>query len=413
MDCSELLRKFGWILLGSFVCATSLNTVARGNEKLSSIESKSPATNEELKELVSRLGASQFVVRENATMRLYDIGRQGAGERVMELLTIASKQGDREVKDRAQRVLVLLAEELKSKRLTHFLTGGNAAKIPGWKQFSAVYGDTKVSRGVFGEMLKHEEQFLAECFPADPEAAVAIRRIANDRFRQLVSKPYGYQAISLGSTLAFVFVGTEFPEFDGLFHLIQSNAPLKQQLRGAPLGIETSRGMIRSMVSKWVMVAVQENKRNQPLAINFTLGARLMDEAKMVATHVLKDEQSLPSNRRTAMQIFSALRDQAGVPLIQPFLEDKTSLRNAQEAGAQRQLQLRDVALTCLMDLSGHDLSAIGVKRQNNVLAPYADASLGFENDKEREKAFELFKELEAEKRYQERKAKEKRERSP
>lgn len=365
----------------------------------------------ELQALVTRLGAPQYVVREDATMKLYDLGRGKSADEVLKLLQAAAKQSDREVRDRAQRVLALLNEELQAKQLADFLSGAETVAAPGWKQFSVEYGDTKVSRSVYGEMLKEEWDFLAKCFASGPDAEAGIRPVANQRFAELMTNQYGYQTVSLGSVLTFFFVSTQKPdaiELHGqMFHVLRTNNPLAQRLRGAELDVETSRGIVRTMISKWIMATIQRDNRYEPSAIEVTLRGRFFEEAKLVSAHILKSPNSLPVHKKTAMQTFAGLNDPAGIPLITPYLKDDTGLRQSQ------QFQLRDIALTCLMDLNGHDVAKIGVKRTNDLRNPYDYPTLGFQTDEERQKAFDTFAELQAEKEFQERKAKQREKNSP
>ncbi len=365
----------------------------------------------ELEDLVARLGAPQYVVREEATTRLFDVGRGEAGEMVRKTLERAGKQSDREVRERAQRVLALLNEQLQVERLAQFMGGGKAENVPGWAKFSQRYGDTKASRSVYGELLKEEWELLAACFAAD-ENEGGVRMAVNQRFAELMTGQYGYQSISLGSILSLFFIGTEHPAsvdlHSQLFHLLRTSTSLGQRLRGAPANTESSRGVIRTLVGSWLLATVRQDNRYEPSAIAIALRGSLFAEAKAVAEHILTNPNSLPVSKRTAMQTYSGLKDPAGIPLIEPYLKDETQLRQD-----SKRLQLRDIALTCLMDLHGHDVTRIRVQRTNDVLNPYDYSTLGFDQPEDRQQAFELFKELQEEKQFLEKQATEKRDATP
>ena len=358
----------------------------------------------ELRALVVQLGAKQFVVRESATMRLYELGQGGNSEQVMRLLSDATKTGDREVRTRARRVLSQLAERLQAEKVARFLKGLPVSGVPGWQRFSDTYGDSEITRAMYGDLLKEEWDLLAACFPQEAQVgATTIRNLTNVRFATLLRRENGYQQLPIGTILTYLHIGAEYPDAVSLqgqlFHVIRSSIPLAQRIRSSTNDPASANGLTRKIVSRWLMETVKQNGMHEMSAIVVTSQARMFEEAKQIAEHVLKRKASLPVNKKTAMQIFAALRDKRGIPLIEPYLKDESQLRRQ-----SKRLQLRDVALTCLMDLHGHDVAKIKVKRINNLLNPYEYSTLGFDTPEEREEAFALFEELQAEKKFQQQK---------
>lgn len=395
---------FGCLLLVSGV-TPHVCCVAHAEEKAEAAALVSLSA-EDVRELVSRLGAQQFVARESATLELFQAGQGPQSDLVLRLLTEAAEKGDREVRTRAKRVVRLVRDRLQRTKVEQFLAQKEVAGVPGWSRFRDVFGESSGSRKVYGELLSEEWDLLASCFPVSQEATVpAMRDATDERFVVLLRREGGFQKLSVGSLLCYFFVGAEYPEGLGtqvqaqLFYAIRSSTALGLRLRDAKLRDDSINGVTRRLVAKWLLETVKQNNAHETAAIYVTAQARMFDEAKLIASHILQNAGSSPVNKHTAMQIMAAMRDTEAIPLIEPYLTDERLLRN-QKAG----LQLRDVALVCLVDLEGHDLAKFNVKRTANMLAPYNLGSWGFQTQEDREKAFKAFEELQAEKRFQEKK---------
>ena len=389
---------------------------------------------DEVRALIRDLGAGQFVVRENATKQLFDLGVGKQRTIVVDEITRASQESDREVRERAKRILALIQQRLREDGLKEFLAGGEFKNVPGWKSFSEKYGESEASRSVFTTILKEEWDLLATCLPANKESSsgdtrpeqddekiddsaenqlltsqIVVRRNAiNRRHADVMNGRYNYQNIPLGTLLSFFLVGEAAPEsFDKssqLFHMMLSAPLLRQHLVGTPKEDSPGR-IIRQIVANWMMAAIKHSSRYEAQALSTAMANQMTEESKQVAAHILQNDNSLVTTKRSAMQAFVVLRDPNGIELIEPYLTDETLL-----TPRRKKLQLRDMALTCLMDLHGHDVAEIGVKRLPSYGNPFDFPSLGFESDEERQKAFDLFEELQDEKarkkRESERKAK-------
>ena len=372
---------------------------------------------------VQRLGADQFVVREDATVELYELGREGDLTLVMQALEKAVKTSDREVQERARRVLALLREQRREELLQQFLAGQDTPEVPGWNLFAKRIGDTKAARRVYAELLGSEWELLELCLQPSakgqptavnqlaPTGPPAIRAMTQERFTQLLMLRGSYESLPLGSVQAFFFLSIEYPNdvalHRQLLHLVSASLPLAQRIgasgdQGLDDPITTTQGVTRRLVSEWLQATVRHHQAYEASILAVTLRSRLFAEAKALSTQILKNDGSSPVTKKLAMETFAVLRDHTGVPLIEAYLKDETSLRR----GTKR-LQLRDIALTCLMDLNGHDLAKIDVRRSSVPLqSPYDYNSLGFESEEARAQAFQTYTELQAEKKFQEEKQK-------
>jgi hypothetical protein len=92
------------------------------------------------------------------------------------------------------------------------------------------------------------------------------------------------------------------------------------------------------------------------------------------------------------MQAIVLRDDKSQIGLIEPYLEDKTHLGTT----GKRVRQLRDVALASLMRLNGHDVRKIGLTSINATHGAFSYSTLGFISEADREKAFNIYRDLQA-----------------
>ncbi len=390
-------------------------------------ESSNNAQNvDEIHKLIRELGATQFVARENATKQLFQMGIGEDAEIALKEITRASQESDREVSERAKRILDLVKARVRDEGLKDFLAGKDIENVPGWKRFSKTYGTSDVSRSVFTMILKEEWELLATCIEKDTAAdsdkgegksAVAAPQVANRqtainvRYAEVMNGyQHGWRNIPLGTVLAFYLIGEATPESFNrnteFFSMMLSHPMLRQNLVGTPR--DNKQKIIRQIVGNWMLTTIKYNSAHDTQALTTAMTNRMADETKVLAAHILKNPDSSVVAKRSAMEKLAFLRDTNGIEFIEPYLTDKTLL-----SPRLKKLQLRDIALTCLMDLHGHDVAEIGVERMASYGNPYVLASLGFENEEQRQEAFNLFEELQDEKARKKREAEKKKLREP
>lgn len=385
-------------------------------------------------QLIVQLGANEFVLREDATRKLFELGVKSDGDGVLDAITAATNESDREIRQRAFRIKNLLEDHLQEKKLKAFVAG-KAVATPGWKDFSEKFGNTKSSRSIYAVILDSEWKMIELCFnnskmtdvgsankpepvpanqddaeptAADLEAYAQRRQVINQRFAQLLDRQRNFQLLPLGSLLSFYYVGEKFPEsFDLKSQLFFSmNAPsLATYFRRGKRGENVD--IVRKLVSDWMVKTVQTDPRYETQALAASLAQGMPDVCKVIAKLILKRENSLPVNKRSAMLAATSLRDKSAIEYIEPYLKDPTPLTK----NRTRNQQLGDIALACAMDLRGFDVQKhLGVKlsatsnRSVRRSFNYFDYStLGFRNQEERAKALELYQQLiEAQKRDEE-----------
>jgi hypothetical protein len=134
------------------------------------------------------------------------------------------------------------------------------------------------------------------------------------------------------------------------------------------------------------------NDQNAQRALQNARLYRLERASRVVAERILTDANAIPVMRRNAMESIVVRKDLSQLKLIERFLDDRTILGTSK----QRTLQLRDVALACVMHLKGYDVNKIGVRlTANSTIVAFEYQSLGFITDGDRAKAFETYRKLE------------------
>jgi len=359
--------------------------------------------------VVRKLGASSFLERENASQQLILMGSKAESA-----LVAAAKGADREIQDRAQRVLRLIREKSRAELLTVFqkakpldvdaeqvdaqsTVAKNAKKLPGWPEFVERFGDSDGSRKVYASILKAEWDLVADCFSAEDEFHRRNRMTRHSsEIRRRGVNSYNCEE---GTALAMFYVYAQFPQSPGL-RLHQSlfqymrNPHVKERMTGSSQD-KAARELVRELVGDWVIAASEPglNDRNALTALQHARMAGLDKPSQVIAERVLKNKDSLPLTKRYAMESIVLRNDKSQVALIEPHLGDKTVLSTSK----QKTRQLRDVALASVMYLKGYNLKAIGVKLRPRTSSNYAfdPQSLGYITEGDREKAFDAYRKFE------------------
>lgn len=354
------------------------------------VEAKENPTDVET--LIRKLSANSFIDRERATVALLE-----AGETAELALRKTVVDGDRELRIRSRQILDVIQQRRRKTELLAFRNGElpqeQLVELPGWKQFSTKYGDSPVARQFFAEMLDAEWALLREYY-SKTEHPNALRTLTANRF-QSIQQSIGYDQYPLGMMLTLFFLGTESPEhFDlhgSLYSFVRHRKlnVLLSSLAIAKTGVNESQ-IARKIVGDW-LVATGGRQINDRLALQTTLIYRMYDEGSVIAKRVLQNKDALVLSKSSAMQSIVIRNDLPQAKLIEPYLEDRSRLGIT----GQRERQVRDVALACLMHLHGFDVKKIGVK----VLRPGTHSAfdyntLGFITDADRQRAFKQYEKL-------------------
>lgn len=336
--------------------------------------------------LVEQLGDLQFAVRERATEQLLKIGLEALPE-----LEEASESIDREVRYRAQRILSLVRREEFKQRLESFLNDYREDAqydLPGWKLYRESLGDDSAARALFVEMQKAERGLL-EAFERSPKSAGET--LAN-RAQELQQSMRLYGArLSLGAVSAMLFVAGEIEvNVPMQVHSYLSSYCHQPAFRDA-LNAGARKPLLRKILGNWIRRGEGWNAYQMlMLALQYDI-----HEGLIPAKNLLENKQNRGSIRQYALLTLAKFGDKSHIALVEDNLADNTRCMTRRVNNKTYEVQVRDVALVCAIELAGQDHKKFGFDQLQRT-DPYVFnlATLGFQSDKERQASLDRWKEF-------------------
>ncbi len=362
-------------------------------------------------ELVEKLGAPQFAVREAAAAELAALGFNARSA-----LLAGMKHSDPQVRRSARWLIDRVAEEDLKRRLAAFEAGEtDTAKLnlPCWKMFVEAVGDDPETRRLFIAMLKAEGPMI-ETLEADPESASDV---LSQRVQALVQR--------LGSVRMRIVNGVPTAQIDDTFKLSEGAlaavlfAAAEPRLKWGEN--YQSQIWIQSLLQNGVVQSVLRDERPTPLR---RLAGRWMLGPVSIYTVQQKLATAVALNMREGIDLAVSAIEAGPQPLGQhmmPMLIGAVGLLGGKEHGAilarllenesvlfrgpnNRQTQVRDVALAWLIALTEQDFADYGWEqagRQFKQLVKtrqlYVNhAEFAFANDEARQTALKRWRDYAA-----------------
>jgi hypothetical protein len=148
------------------------------------------------------------------------------------------------------------------------------------------------------------------------------------------------------------------------------------------LGERDKPSLMRKLVTNWVVTG-RGGYHGLRLAMEFELKEGLVAASKML------DAKSPAYYRQYAVLAYARLGEKSDVPRLEKLLQDPSICTTHRVNETTYETQLRDVALACIMHLSGYDPKGFGFDRiqtqEHYVFSPY---TLGFESEEHRKAVF-------------------------
>ena len=382
----------------AFFAATSFNRGSNDFLQAETPEPRAAAGEAQIAGLIRDLGSERFAAREAASDRLARIGLPA-----LEALEQASRHADREIRFRAEQVLVLVRKNDLERRLAAFMAGSteNNDKLPAWPQFAEEYGDTETSRKVFVGMQRAEPELLS-ALQRDPRSAVELlgRRLA-ERALTAGRGNVGPITLSPGEMFAYLFVAAQEDapvSASSLYLLLQiSGRPLADMQRSSPefaLSKQLLGGVIRRCDGEAMLAAIE-------LSREFRLA-----EGLTPAFRFLEQHDKLNAGSAVALvaplAFIGDLGDQTHVAAVEKLLDNRTligsaSMRveeNGQAVTRRKEMQVRDAALTTLLKLTDQNLveyygQELPRTASNSPYQSFPAAIVGFESEEKRAAVFQ------------------------
>ncbi len=330
------------------------------------------AQNDQIARWIDELGSARFAVRERATRQLIE-----AGIAARDALAAAAAAPDAEVRVRAKTALSEVSAADFRNRLEAFAAdydGSQQRTLPCWDRFSDTFGGSIPARQLFVEMQRAEGE-LFETLAGDPQSASdALEERCRDIVR-LATTNHGAGRVTLGTTASVLFIAAA-PEVHVDDYLGAQFIPWLVHQTGFRKQAENSElaPMLRKLVGMWTSkpAAPGVAAESMKLAAFF----ELKSEAVTIARRLLADERSPGQARQNSLMLVGRYGDASDVTLAEKFLADATPCGNLQMPGIGRpvEFQLRDVALTVAVQLSGQKLGDYGyvysLQQPANIFLP-------------------------------------------
>ena len=336
-----------------------------------------------IKRLVGLLGDDQFQVREQATRDLLK-----AGPRALQQLEDGSRNIDREVRYRCQRILTLVREMELENRLERFMNGTDSAEppLPGWESLRKQLGESTAIKTLFRDMFRAESEFLA--------AAAKGGRTAADALNARVSEVQNMMQMHsseppIGSILAILFVAVETASDNNqatsqnIFNLCYQQS-FRAAITGGPY-----RESVRKLLGAWIRRGEDfQAYQGIMLAMQYE-----MKDALPPAERLLKNANIQGHMKQYALVAIAKFGDESHIPLLESALADDKPIGTWQVNNVNINTQLRDVALASLIHVTKQDFKAYGFDRIQ-MTQPYLfnPITAGFADNNLRVKALDKWK---------------------
>jgi hypothetical protein len=342
-----------------------------------------PPSPERIAELVHDLGSDKFATREKATRQLIALGIV-----TRDALSRAANDSDAEVRVRARAVLDIVSASDFQERLDAFSAdydGSHHVTLPAWDQFSEQFGASRLARELFVEMQRAEPELLAALAAGPKQASQALAARAHD----ILDGQHEVQ-LGLGTLASFLFVGSAegvAVDRDGAAQLLPYVVQLTYQ-RNSKSAFWPA--VLKRMVGRWIAKDTTPETSTQNLMLAAHL--ELRPEALSVAARILSGGDKLPNQlnaRMIAVLVVGRFGDKSQVVVLEKLLEDASpSPARPDNAPGAAQMQVRDIVLAVLVQLTGQELRDYGeISQQPYGAMGFQSPTFAFPNDQARQAA--------------------------
>lgn len=360
-------------------------TPARAEEKAKSEDSDRAVA------LVRQLGAGSFELREQASQALLKMGRPAK-----QALLDGMKMTDPEVRNRCERILVLVLEQDFKARLDGFIAdkeGKQEHDLPAWGRYRKIVGNDASTRELYVEMAQAQRQLL-EDFDTEPKTVADKYGVEVQALFQRLWGPNVAQRkqIGIGDVAAMLLVGSD-PDVA----LADQTRVLTVNLLYQPAfsqGVRTGPRVepLKKLLGGWIgQASGQSAVQMLNLAMQYNLkegldlGLRLIREKDFASGMSIVAVGKLGTKQHLAV--------------LEPLLSNDTVLMNANFNNKPGTTEVRDVALAMMVHLSGQPIKDFGFeffRGANNDQVFFAPAYLAFSDQMKRDAALKKWQEFAA-----------------
>ena len=317
------------------------------------------AVRKRAEELVARLGAPSYRVREKAARELVEIGYPAK-----DAVLAGQKSSDSEINDRCTKLYPIIWRADLEKRVQKFLDDPDGAipeDLPGAARWLKITGESKESRRLYATTIRtFPEQLL--------EVELRPTRLKDVYFDHLRGRMYGVGAgrtvPNEAEVLLFLFLGaagevrpTSQPGITSTYIYAFLNSPaLVTQLTADPPAIP-----VRKLYAGWL------EKERYSIALRRGIDVAAQNKVHECGPAILKiaaDPATTPVLRATALLGIGKLGTKDNLPALAPFLKEELQVAATVINGERGTVQMRDVAMAAAIQLAGQSTADFGFERR-------------------------------------------------
>ncbi|MGV3608859.1 MAG: hypothetical protein ACO1RA_20815 [Planctomycetaceae bacterium] len=358
------------------------------------------ASAEEVEKNLAQLGDEEFVVREAASARLMKMGILAEAG-----LEKAAASSNREVRVRAQRILVDVRRNEFAKRLKQFFSapiGSKEVTFPAWDAFQQDFGDSRGSRRLFATMQSVDGEIL------DSFAQEETRILAINMLQQRIEEYRGMARQGRSVNFAEIVTTYWIATYKGQ-RMASAQTQQLLQLASTQAWDEQQRDEEVSPIAGKLLgrVILRAEDSQRYLALNLSMQYGLK-EGLVVAEQMLADQakqsvknridQSGRIDPRPAVCVIATMGDKTFIPKLEALLDDRSDLGSEVDGVigtpnvVRYNLQVRDVALAGIFVLAKAPITEIyklPSERSSQTIAMtlLQPRLIGFTNDESRQAA--------------------------
>lgn len=332
--------------------------------------------------LVQMLGDETFAARERATSKLIEIGLPAKPA-----LEQGCSHSDREIRFRCERILGIIDELDFQRRLAAFAVGRDDQHgLPGWDRFREAYGDTAICRSLFADMQRSEPD-LMRALEGEPQAVAQAIETRCSELQQL--QRLTRQNVALGTIAAMLFAASD----EAVALNFESGTALgsfcyQSELQSA-MNDSQKRPILAGMLGQWIQRS-DGWTAYQALSLAMRYGLK---EGLIPARKVLENPGNQPYIRQNGILAIAKMGGKSHIPLLESLLDDRSRCASQRVKDVTYETQIRDVALAALVIMADQEPRDFGFDRlQRNEMSVFITGSVGFENDDQRQAAFDKWK---------------------
>ena len=342
-----------------------------------------PERTEDASQLVRQLGSPSFSAREKATHRLAALGMAAEAP-----LAVAARDPDAELRRRAGKLLAQVREQDFLLRLESFAAdagGRRDYRIPFWRGYSKLLGDTRAARDLFVEMQRAEPELLEALDTGGKTTGVMF----SERCLMLVQAMESEvpAEVPLGTVASMLLVsGSPQVSVDDQV-TIQVYRFILQMSFQSSLRDEKIAPLLKKLLGAWIRRNNGSSFALQNLMLAFSLN---LEEGLQVSLDILRDAPQQQGFLQHALLGIGKYGDRKHLTLVEPHLKNIARCDAREVKGQQLQAQIRDVALAVSVHLTGQPLADYGFSVETLTdQALFHPGMLGFATEAKRKAGFD------------------------